>query len=163
MLPSPFPSSFTPQSWQGLGCKVANVTPWHKKSWKQNPWRQRLVSLTSVPGKVTGQIIPVPHPAHAGQPRAQAQPAGPCEGQVLPDLPDLLWPMGIRAGLWTWLPALSKASATLSHITPLAKLPAQGWAVALVAGSVLLGRAREGWGMLLHPGGICHCAGASPG
>lgn len=47
--------------WGGLGCKLANVTPLCKKGWKQNPWNYRLLSLTSVPGKVTEQLTPCQH------------------------------------------------------------------------------------------------------
>ncbi|KAJ7413326.1 hypothetical protein BTVI_43774 [Pitangus sulphuratus] len=37
--------------------KLANVTPIRKKGYKEDPGKYRLVSVTSVPGKVTEQII----------------------------------------------------------------------------------------------------------
>ncbi|PKU41653.1 rna-directed dna polymerase from mobile element jockey-like [Limosa lapponica baueri] len=49
------------QSWQTgvvpADWHLANVTPIHKKGWKDDPGNYRPVSLTSVPGKVMEQII----------------------------------------------------------------------------------------------------------
>ncbi|PKU48424.1 rna-directed dna polymerase from mobile element jockey-like [Limosa lapponica baueri] len=49
------------QSWQTgevpANWRLANVMPIHKKGWKNDPGNYRPVSLTSVPGKVTEQII----------------------------------------------------------------------------------------------------------
>ncbi|PKU37509.1 hypothetical protein llap_12187 [Limosa lapponica baueri] len=49
------------QSWQTgevpADWRLANVTPIHKKGWKDDPGNYRPVSLTSVPGKAMEQII----------------------------------------------------------------------------------------------------------
>ena len=60
MLTKPLPSIYQPP-WITEGVPVdwrlANMTPSHKKGWKQDPGTCRPVTLTTVPGKALEQII----------------------------------------------------------------------------------------------------------
>jgi len=67
MVPKPF--SVFEKSWLSGNVpgiwKKQNITPIFKKSRKEDPGNNRLMSLTSVPGKIMEKIIPVEILRHA--------------------------------------------------------------------------------------------------
>lgn len=136
--------------WGGRGCQLANATPFYKKGWKKNPWKYRLVSLTSVPGKVTEQINPSAITQHM-QDNHEIRPIkqGLVKGRwCMGNLISSYGPPGDEEGCGCGSLHFSKAFDTMSHITLLEKLSGQGldrcspgWVT-----PAWMGRPREGWG-----------------
>ena len=87
-----------------VGWRLSNAVPIYKEGRKEDLGSYRLVSLTSVPGRVMEQDHPeCHHTARTGQPGDQAQPEWVYERRVLRDQPDLFYgkvTQWMRERLW---------------------------------------------------------------